>query len=150
MKKEISELNEQIVCECKTHYIALLIPAIIGILFFLLSIISVIMIPIYAIYPFITFLLCFIIVLGFSFLKIKTSCLILSDKRIYGRAGIIKVQSLSAPISKIQTVYIKKGILGRILGYGDIKIHCVTGIYIFKKQINAEEMQNAILNILSN
>jgi len=88
-----------------------------------------------------------IIIFFIPFLEFKTSKLVLTDKRLYGKTGIIRVQTLTSPIQKIQTVNVEKSIMGKIFGYSDITINCITGIYVFKRQIDAEKMQNAILNL---
>ena len=157
MKNKI-EPNENIVYKCKPHWCVLIWPAIISILTFIIS--FIIILPSLLIDGFgsyaviegiISLLLCIVIsicIFAIPFLKFKTNKLILTDKRIFGKVGIIKTTSLTAPISKIQTVNIHRGLFGRIFGYSDITIHCITGIYIFKKQTNAEEMQNLILNAI--
>lgn len=138
--------NENVVFECKTHWIVLLWPTIIAIFFFLLFVTSISSVGDLA---YSLFLLALALLIFFiPFLRVKTDHLVLTDKQIYGKTGIIKTQSLSAPISKIQTVNINSSLLGRILGYSDLEIHCITGIYDFKKQSNAREMQNAIINAI--
>lgn len=144
MKKQKIELNETIIFECKTHWMALLRPAILGAFFFLSFLVEIKEDFVYSL----IFLLIAVLVFGIPFLRIKTTHLTLTDKRIFGKQGIFNIKELSSPIAKIQTVNIDKKILGRFLGYADISIHCITGIYIFKKQMNAEEMQNAILNTI--
>lgn len=146
MKKLSNNPTEKIICESRTHWVALVIPAIIGIFFFLMFI-EAVLDPESRSSSFI-FLLIAILAFGIPFLNVKTNHLILTDKRIYGKTGIIKTQSLTAPISKIQTVNLNTGLLGRILGYSDLVIHCITGVYCFKKQANAKEMQNAIINTI--
>lgn len=145
MKKEVN-INEKIIYKCKTHWMALLIPGIIGVIFFLMGAIGLTGTKNKEVAIF--FLVFAIAALFLPFFQFKTNKLILTDRRIYGKTGIIRTQSLTSPIQKIQTVNIDKGILGRIFGYADITIHCITGVYIFKKQSNAEEMQNAILNTI--
>lgn len=140
-----NQLNERVIFECKPHWFRLFWPAVIGI-FFILSGFS----------SFFTgdisngfmILIVGILVFVIPYLAEKTNKLVLTDKRLYGKTGIIRIKTLSAPIEKIQTVNINTGLLGRILGYSDLVIHCITGIYTFKKQSNAEEMQNAILNAI--
>ncbi len=144
MKKDVIEVSEKELCKCKTHWSALLWPALLGIFFFLLFISSLGNKDEIG-YAFV-FLFVAIITFGIPFLRIKTNNLVLTDKKIYGKTGILKTQSLTAPISKIQTVNINTGLLGKILGYSDLEIHCITGVYCFKKQSNAKEMQNAIIN----
>ena len=138
--------NENVVFECKTHWIALLWPTIIAIFFFLLFVTGLTD-PENRSYS-LVFLAISLLSFGIPFLRVKTDHLVLTDKQIYGKTGILKTQSLSAPISKIQTVNIHRSLLGRVLGYSDLEIHCVTGIYDFRKQSNAREMQNAIINVI--
>ena len=35
-----------------------------------------------------------------------------------------------------------------MFGYSDLEIHCITGVYWFKKQKNAEGMQKAIFDLI--
>ena len=146
MNKGNVNTGEDIVYECKTHWIALLLPSIIAIFFFLLFITGLTDAENRS-YSFV-FLVISLLSFGIPFLRVKTDHLVLTERQIYGKTGIIKTQSLSAPISKIQTVNINTSLLGRILGYSDLVIHCITGVYYFKKQANAKEMQNAIINAI--
>lgn len=146
MAKEKIELNEQKVYECKAHWCNLIVPGLVA-LFFIGVFATAFSNPNDRSIS-IWFLLFAVASFGIPFWKIKSCKLVLTDKRIYGKTGIIKTKSLSAPLSKVQTVNIDKKLFGRIFGYADITIHCITGVYIFKKQSNAEEMQNAILNTI--
>lgn len=96
-------------------------------------------------------LICFLISVGLwklSFSLLNTRELILTDRKIYGKTGIITKRTLSAPINKIQTVRIRKTLGGKMFGYSDLEIHCITGVYWFKKQKNAEGMQKAIFDLI--
>lgn len=146
MAKENASVNEEKIYECKTHWVAMVIPVIVGLLFLLMGAVGMTGTQNKSVA--LVFLAIGVISIGLPALKTKTNKLVLTDKRLYGRTGIIKTQSLSSPIQKIQTVNIDKKILGKILGYADITIHCITGVYVFKQQSNAEEMQNAILNTI--
>lgn len=147
-KKQTKEtqINEQVIYQCKTHWIALIWPVIIS-LFFFLGFITMVTDKEMRSDSWVA-LLFIILILGIPYIKLKSNQLVLTTKRIYGKTGIIKTHSLSSPISKIQTVNIETSFLGKILGYSDLTIHCITGIYHFKKQMNAIEMQNAIINTI--
>lgn len=147
MKKHI-EAEEQIIYECKPHWSVMIAPTLLFIFFFLLFITALID-PENRSISFI-FLIMGIISFGVLYLNVKASHLVLTDKRIYGKRGIINTSTLSSPISKIQTVNIHTTLCGRIFGYGNLVIHCITGVYRFNTMANAEEMQNAILNTISN
>ncbi len=142
MKK--GEGREKIIYECKEHWMryaaSIIICAILLLSFFIMlseketrsdSWYALFMIAIIA---------------GITYIKARSNQLVLTDIRVYGKTGIFKTQSLSSPVAKVQTVNIETGLLGRILGYSDLTIHCITGVYCFKKMKNAREMQNAILN----
>lgn len=146
MSKKNTMVNEEKIYECKTHWIVMVIPVIVGLLFLLMGAVGMTGTQNKSVA--LVFLAIGAISIGLPVLRTKTNKLILTDKRLYGKTGIIKIQSLTSPIQKVQTVGIDKKILGRALGYADITIHCVTGVYIFKCQSNAEEMQNAILNTI--
>lgn len=152
MKNKGEFQNEQVIYECKPHWINLLIPIIFGILCTFGAIIGFIggvsRIDFEEILADFFVLFIGFLIIAIPFLIIRTNKLVLTDKRIYGRTGILKVKKLSTPISKIQYVNIDKNMLGRIFGYADIKINAITGTYIFKKQSNAEEMQSAIMNTI--
>lgn len=143
MKK--SDLNGKVICASRKHWVALVLPAVLAIMLLICGIStapeaesssetiasSVIMAA---------------LVFGIAFLKWKTEVIILTTKEIYGRTGIIKKHTLSAPISKIDTVDIEAGPIGRALGYGNIKIRCISAPYNFKRFANAEKMRKAITN----
>ena len=127
--KKIRE--EDIICKTRNHWITLVVPAIIS---FFLTISSVMGFieektdrGFYLIFIIVS-LLIFVVPYFYS----KINVIKLSEKEILGRTGIIKVRKLHAPISKIQTVNVEKGLFGRIFGYSDLTIHCITGIYVFK------------------
>lgn len=145
MKKE--ELQEAVIYECKPHWIGLVIPSIISFFFTEASIMGMTRESEDRMF-FLVFLILSLSIFVIPFLSMKTNKLVLTDKRLYGRTGILKVKKLSVPVSKVQYINVDKGILGRFLGYADIKINAITGTYIFHKQSNAEEMQNAILNTI--
>lgn len=79
---------------------------------------------------------------------LSTEQLILTNRRIYGKTGIVTKKTLSTPIQKIQAVKIRKTLGGKMFGYSDLEIHCVTSVYWFTKQKNAEGMQKAIFDIM--
>lgn len=145
--KEGSQINETVIYECRAHWGNLIVPSVVSFFFTLASIMGLFENSNDRAF-YLVFLILSLMIFLIPLLKLKTNKLVITDKRIYGRTGIIRTQSLTAPISKIQTVNIDKKLFGKIFGYADITVHCITGVYVFKKQSNAEEMQNAILNTI--
>lgn len=145
MKRETST-NEAIICKSRTHWIILVAPWTVAAIFFLLGAFGLTGTK----NKETAFGLLIISIATFviTYLNFKTSQIVLTNKRIYGKTGIIKTRSLSSPIDKIQTVNIETSLLGKILGYSNLTIHCITGIYNFSSQSNAEEIQQGIINTI--
>jgi uncharacterized membrane protein YdbT with pleckstrin-like domain len=51
----------------------------------------------------------------------------LTNKRVIVKEGFISRRSLEIPISKVESVSVDQGILGRILGYGSLHIRGTGG-----------------------
>ncbi len=146
----MEKTKEKVLYKCEPHWIK----AIWGIFYSMLFVLS-------GVYDFfqdeqifikmIAVLICFGIAFGLwklSFYLLNTRELILTNIRIYGKTGIITKRTLSVPINKIQTVRIRKTLGGKMFGYSDLEIHCITGVYWFRKQKNAEGMQKAIFDLI--
>lgn len=129
--------NETIIYECKPHWIVFVRPVILAIFWLLFFLVTK-----DAAY----FLVLFALSVAWPIAKIKTNILVLTDKRVYGKSGIFGTSSLTAPFSQINTVNLTRSLIGRVLGYGTLQIHCITGVYKYKTLCNPEEMQNAIIN----
>jgi len=69
----------------------------------------------------------------------------LYDKKIRGEIGFLKKQTLDAPLDKINDIYVSQGILGRILGYGNINISTSSSTFNFKGILYADSFKNKIL-----
>lgn len=140
-------LDEKIIYECKPHWITLVWPGFLAAMTIMADF-SMLRDGSVGFGTFIELLIFASLIFLIPWFVLKSNKLVLTDKRLYGKNGIIRVQKLSVPVDKVQYVNIKQGLLGKILGYSDIKINAITGTYVFKKQINSEEMQNAILNTM--
>ncbi len=74
-----------------------------------------------------------------------TSVLAVTNKKIYGRKGIIRVRELESPLNKIENIKVKRSITGRILKYGAVCITTTTGIYEFNYIKNAEDFRKTVM-----
>jgi uncharacterized membrane protein YdbT with pleckstrin-like domain len=61
-------------------------------------------------------------ILAWPFLARRSTELVVTDKRLIVKYGIISTQSIEIRFDKIETVRVKQGLMGRILGYGDIVV----------------------------
>ncbi len=56
------------------------------------------------------------------FIRFFTTKLAFTNKKAMGKIGLLKVETLDAPLSKITSVSFKQGLLGKIFGYGTVVI----------------------------
>lgn len=140
--------DEKTIYQCKPHWIAFVVPSIVAIFFFLLFATNLTNTSSSASSN-LTFFVIFLLSIV-PIIRLKAMILILTDKRVFGRTGIVKTKSLTMPLNQVNTVNLTHSVLGRILKYGTIQISAVTGVYRFPKMQNPEEMQNAIINKVSN
>ncbi len=74
---------------------------------------------------------------------ILTTNLVVTNKRVVGKQGVLKIQTLDVPVEKIDSVSFDAGVFGNILHYYNIKITS-TGSqgYVFRAVSNAQEFKD--------
>ncbi len=92
------------------------------------------------------FLVVLLLAITQAFMKLTLFGCTLTDKRVYGKAGLLSTKTLSVPLSQISSVELKQGVFGKIFGYGNICIQTVTATIVFRYMKDAESMQNAIIS----
>lgn len=63
-----------------------------------------------------------IALLVYAWLKIKSTEMGVTDKRVIRKSGVIMRDTDEIRLSKIESVSVKQGILGRVFGYGTVVI----------------------------
>ena len=107
--------GESVVHRTKLSHIIFLKPAIIALIGF---------IPLYFYWPLAAapcFLFAFFVMLP-SFIKYLTSDFVVTNKRVIVKEGFIRRKSVDTLLHKIQGIEVDQGIIGRLMGYGDITI----------------------------
>ena len=74
-----------------------------------------------------------------------TNVLAVTNKKVYGRTGLIRTDELESPINKIQNIKVQHSVLGRILKYGTIFITTDSGLYTFKYIAKPIDFKNAVM-----
>lgn len=69
-----------------------------------------------------------------------------TTKRLMGKIGVLKSETLDAPLNKIQNVSADRTFLGRILGYGTIVITTAGGAVKFPGIKNADAFKGFVMN----
>lgn len=68
-----------------------------------------------------------ILTLGLYILWWAARQLIVTNRRVIFRSGVLGKSERSIPLSRVQDVSVRYGIAGRILGYGDVRIESAGG-----------------------
>ncbi len=67
------------------------------------------------------------IVMIARYIDLKTSEFAVTDKRVIIKVGVLRRRTLEIQLSKVESVAVTQGILGRILGYGEIVVRGTGG-----------------------
>lgn len=83
----------------------------------------------------------------YIFISYKFTYIRLTDKKIEGHTGFIKSKTLSTPLSKVQSIGLSNGLMGKIFKYHTITIdNAGTSIteYKFKRMAHAKEFVQSV------
>lgn len=78
----------------------------------------------------------------------KTNDLILTNKRVFGKIGLISTTQMQSPLNKIDSVSFSNGIIGKIIGYGTVKIATTSSGFKFRFIREGQSFYNDIFNQL--
>lgn len=83
-------------------------------------------------------------------ITIKTTQLVVTNKRLIGKVGFLNTKTLESPINKITSISVESSIVGKILNYHNVKINVFGEVYNFKYVKNANELKKSIMNLQNN
>lgn len=78
-------------------------------------------------------------------LRIKLTVLAVTDKKVIGKTGILRIKSMDAPLDKVNNVGVERNIWGIILKFGKIVVLTSSVKYDFPGVENYDEMRQAIM-----
>jgi uncharacterized membrane protein YdbT with pleckstrin-like domain len=78
----------------------------------------------------------------------RTNDLILTNKRVFGKCGLISTTQMQAPLSKIDSVSFSNGPVGKIIGYGTVRIATTSSLFKFRFISDGQTLYNDIFNQL--
>ena len=61
----------------------------------------------------------------------KTNDLILTNKRVFGKCGLISTTQMQSSLNKIDSVSFSNGLIGKIIGYGTVQITTQSSVFKF-------------------
>ena len=82
------------------------------------------------------------------FIAYKTNDLILTNKRVFGKIGLISTTQMQAPLNKIDAVSYSNGLMGKIIGYGTVQIVTTSSKFKFRFIRDGQSLYNDIFNQL--
>lgn len=77
--------------------------------------------------------------------KKKTNVMVLTNKRLFARTGLLKVKTLDAPLEKVNSVNTKSSFLGSLLGYANLIVSTSSEQFVAKGIADGATMRMAIL-----
>lgn len=80
------------------------------------------------------------------FARRLSTYLMLTDKRIYGEAGVLVTRTLDVPLDKVGGVYIEQTLLGRITGRGTVTITTAGSQFEFPAIPSAVKFRAALMD----
>ena len=78
----------------------------------------------------------------------KTNDLILTNKRVFGKCGLISTTQMQSPLNKIDSVSFSNGLFGKLIGYGTVQIATTSSKFKFRFIREGETFYNDIFNQL--
>lgn len=82
------------------------------------------------------------------FIAYKTNDLILTNKRVFGKCGLVSTTQMQSPLNKIDSVSYSNGIFGKLIGYGTVKIATPSTTFKFRFIRDGQSLYNDIFNQL--
>ena len=79
-------------------------------------------------------------------IKILTTDLGFTNKKISGKTGLIKTKRMDSPLSKINNVSISSGLGGKICNYGNVTVMTSSGSYKFRPVSKPNEFRAQLIN----
>ena len=122
---KINMMNEEsVIKHSQIHPGCLYVPLLVVGLTFLWMIFTY-----FAAFPF--FLLA-LLWLAIRFIAYTSNDLILTNKRVFGKTGLISTTQMQSPLNMITSVAFNNGLIGKLLGYGTVQVVTASTMYKFR------------------
>ena len=132
--------DEKVIRHSQIHQGCLYAPLIVvGLTFFFMIITFFVLFP---------FFLLALLWLFIRFIAYTSNDLILTNKRIFGKTGLISTTQMQSPLNKINSVAFNNGIIGKLLGYGTVHVVTASTMYKFRFIRDGQTLYNDIFQQL--
>lgn len=82
------------------------------------------------------------------FIAYSTNDLILTNKRVFGKCGLISTTQMQSPLNKIDSVSFSNGLIGKLIGYGTVEIATTSSHFKFRFIRDGHTLYNDIFHQL--
>ena len=82
------------------------------------------------------------------FIGYTNNDLILTNKRVFGKCGLISTTQMQSPLKKIDSVSFRNGLIGKLIGYGTVEIATTSSHFKFRFIKDGQTFYNDIFNQL--
>ena len=82
------------------------------------------------------------------YIAYSSNDLILTNKRVFGKCGLIFTTQMQSPLNKIDSVSFTRGLFGKLIGYGTVRIATASTTFKFRFIREGESLYNDIFNQL--
>ncbi len=79
-------------------------------------------------------------------IKFFTTKIIITNKRIRGKTGLINTNELDSPLNKINGVQVEQGLFGKLFNYGTISITTSSTVFHFDMISKPQDFKNILNN----
>lgn len=132
--------DEVVIKRSKIHPGSLYVPIFFVVITFILTIVSL-----FTLFPLFLIAIAWLII---RFISYTSNDLILTNKRVFGKTGLISTTQMQSPLNMINSVAFSNGIIGKLLGYGTVQIVTAATVYKFRYIIDGQELYSDIFNQL--
>lgn len=132
--------DEVVIKRSKIHPGSLYFPIFFGVITFILMFLTFFILT-----PLFIIALVWLII---RFISYSSTDLILTNKRVFGKTGLISTTQMQSPLNMINSVAFNNGIFGKLLGYGTVQILTASTIYKFRYITDGQTLYSDIFNQL--
>lgn len=132
--------DEVVIKRSKIHPGSLYVPILFVVIAFILTIITFLVLS-----PLLLIAIAWLII---RFISYTSNDLILTNKRVFGKTGLISTTQMQSPLNMINSVAFSNGLIGKLLGYGTVQIVTAATVYKFRYIIDGQELYGDIFNQL--
>ena len=77
--------------------------------------------------------------------ELKSTMLMLTNRRLLGKMGIVGTKDIDVPLNKINTISVEKRLMGQIFGYAHVIVGTSSGQYDVKHVKDADTFRNTVM-----